>query len=830
LHKREHFKFRTVISAKGRDELIEKLKNPLIVRKGNTQNRNKLIFMFPGQGSQYGGMSHALYENESEYKKILDECIGIANEYLEIDLKEILTSKNDSRIHETQWAQIALFVTSYALAKYLESIGVIANGYLGHSIGEFVAAALSDVFTVREGIQLVIARGRLMQSMQRGSMLSIRGDMSHIEPLIESHECEVSVINSPKDIVASGTQKNIEALKGKLDSNEIFSVILQTSHAFHSESMEEASAQFKDAFENVVLKNPKKKFLSNLTGKWADESVTKPDYWCRQLRNPVQFSQCINTLYAEFGSNLTFIEVGAGKGLGSFVHAYQNEKKSSSEHSSLQTIQLMPSSREFEEGRFNEIGCKKDLLANLWQYGFEHWKKDFKWSEHSKIVYDLPVYQFDSQVCWLKANKAKASTGELSLLPESKWLSTKLWKQCMILDEEETNKPTLKKVFVFERPEYDSSFNLECLGDEVVLRVVLDVNAQNLEKTSDNTIKINPTSEESYKKLLEYIQDSNLEIETILHTASWSYSDNNALEYGFYSIFLIREYLLNDLSPSYFVVLTKGISQISGDDRISALNGAIVGAMRNIMHELLQTQSMVVDIDRLDSNLNSQIAQMFKKREEVFLENIFSLRRNILWIEEIDGVDVPENKANIKEGDTILITGGIGGVGLSIAREISLHHSVNFILISRNKIDESTDYGALKIEILSEIKKNGSSIDLRYLDISDKQKVKNLIESLDTGSIQVNGLIHAAGVLKESSLSFEKVKDAFKGKVIGFENILQFISHHPIRYIASTSSLASIFGDVNRIEYCAANSYLDTASKSNDFIKAKRIAINWPGW
>jgi len=396
--RKEHFKYRSAYCAQSTVELLSKLNADTSYAEANIEGSSKIIFMFPGQGAQYTHMAKVLYDNEQPFRDIVNQCIGIANHYLGIDFLDVIYPIKETssyNINETQWAQLSLFTVEYALAKYLEDLGVKADAYVGHSIGEYVAATLSGVFSLEDAIKVVIARGRLMQSMQSGSMLAINAGESAIKVMVEEHGCEIAVINSLEDIVVSGNDSAIKALKSVLDNMVVPTVSLNTSHAFHSRMMEGASNEFEGIFKNIRLRKPSKHFVSNLTGEIVGEEVTTARYWCEQLRNTVQFAKGIDCLSRQNNHQVSFIEVGTGKGLSSFVNKFKNANN----YQSIQTLQLLPSAKEVKT--YQIIECKEDLMARLWMSGVISKPNGIKLFQHAKLAVGLPTYQFTYQKCWI---------------------------------------------------------------------------------------------------------------------------------------------------------------------------------------------------------------------------------------------------------------------------------------------------------------------------------------------------------------------------------------------------------------------------------------------
>ena len=273
------------------------------------------IFMFPGQGSQHVDMARSLYRDERVFRDAVDRCAEALRGELDRDLRQALYPASDPAaaalvLQQTSITQPALFTIEYALARLWESLGVHPKGMIGHSVGEFVCAALAGVMPVEDALRLVAARGRLMQALPAGAMLSVSlSAEAAAERLRGRAQLAIASDNAPQLCVVAGPKDEVAALQRELEAAEVGCRLLVTSHAFHSSMMDPAVAPFEQLVRSVPLAPPRTPFVSTATGTWiTDEEATDPAYWARHLRATVRFTAGVKTLLAEPGRLL--LEVG----------------------------------------------------------------------------------------------------------------------------------------------------------------------------------------------------------------------------------------------------------------------------------------------------------------------------------------------------------------------------------------------------------------------------------------------------------------------------------------------------------------------------------------
>jgi amino acid adenylation domain-containing protein len=392
---RADFNHRRFVIAGSTSELLTKLNSPPnnTFSKKLTVKAHEIVFMFPGQGSQYINMGLDLYHTESVFKAAVDECVEILKDTAQQDILEVIypTLADETafqRIKNTFYTQPAIFIMEYAMAKLWMSWGIQPTIFTGHSIGEFVAAHFAGVFSLKDALLLVATRGKMVSEVDAGSMLSVRADAKHLETLLLPG-LSIAAINSNKLSVVAGPGKLIEAFATKLEQMEIPGRLLQTSHAFHSAMMDVIVQPFEDVVRSVTLQPLVKPVVSTVTGGWLSEAeATDPSYWAQHLRKTVRFADAIDTLQESDGR--IYLEVGPGNVLATLTRQQLSNK----------TAPVIASFEKNETSLayYSVLGA----LGQLWLNGIQpDWKAFYNGQQRVKL--NLPAYAFDKKRYWLEA-------------------------------------------------------------------------------------------------------------------------------------------------------------------------------------------------------------------------------------------------------------------------------------------------------------------------------------------------------------------------------------------------------------------------------------------
>ena len=196
-------------TAGARDRLLNRT-----LHRGQVGDVPPVVFALPGQGSQRAGMGRALYQEDVGYRAEVDRCADLLHPQLGLDIRSLLHSKDGEdagQIKRTAFAQPALFVVEYALARRLMTSGVEPAAFVDHSIGELVAACLAGVFDLPDALKLVALRGQLMQACAPGSMMAVFLSAADVHPYLERNpKVEIAALNGPELTVLSGLSDDIE--------------------------------------------------------------------------------------------------------------------------------------------------------------------------------------------------------------------------------------------------------------------------------------------------------------------------------------------------------------------------------------------------------------------------------------------------------------------------------------------------------------------------------------------------------------------------------------------------------------------------------------------
>jgi len=412
-----------------------------------SDNSERVVFLFPGQGAQHIGMARGLYEAEPVFAEHFDQCAAGFGDELDIDLRAEIFDGTARNLERTDRTQPALFTVEYALAKSIETYGVRPAAMAGHSIGEYVAATMAGVFDLPTAVKAVSLRARLMHSAPRGVMVAVALSPDAIAEYL-SPDVDLATVNDPGGCVVAGSDENIRKFSERLAEAGVAARRVRTSHAFHSRLMEPVLPEFQGFLSRLTLRAPQIPLLSNVTGTWmSDTEATNAATWARQVRATVRFADEVDALLAD--PQRVLVEVGPG---GTLTASAMRHPRWSTDH---RAVRLM---RHHAQNR-SDADTFLLALGQLWSAGIDVDWTPLRGGARSQLV-SLPGYPFERQRHWVDhkptAGGSDAGPTNEMALPESAGTAEKtraatngsspmeaslqgIWAQCLGVDSVDRN-------------------------------------------------------------------------------------------------------------------------------------------------------------------------------------------------------------------------------------------------------------------------------------------------------------------------------------------------------------------------------------------------------
>ncbi|MEV4602760.1 SDR family NAD(P)-dependent oxidoreductase [Amycolatopsis sp. NPDC049253] len=364
---------------------------------GLARGEATLGFLFSGQGSQRVGMGTELTAKFPVFAEAYAAACEELDRHLPRPIHEVVAGDADA-LAQTGYTQAALFAFEVALFRLVESWGLAPYAVCGHSIGELAAAHCAGVFSLADAAKLVAARGKLMQALPAGgSMVAIEGTADEVAEHDPHGTVDVAAVNGARSVVISGAQDAVLAVAEKFAGRR--TMTLKVSHAFHSRLMDPMLAEFRAVARSITYTEPTLSIISSVTGGEVFTELTDPEYWVRNVRQPVLFADAVRALSAE-GVN-RFLELGPDAPLTAVV------PQSFSDGS----VAVAAQRREVAE----DVALVTALAALHVRGISPDWAAHF--TARGAARADLPTYVFQHQRYWLEVSSDSGDVTSMGLDP-----------------------------------------------------------------------------------------------------------------------------------------------------------------------------------------------------------------------------------------------------------------------------------------------------------------------------------------------------------------------------------------------------------------------------
>jgi acyl transferase domain-containing protein len=861
---RQKFGHRRIAVCQTREDAIsslDTLDSKHVRTSVNESDERPIAFMFSGQGTQYVNMAFGLYQKESKFRETIDFCSDFLKPHLGCDLRHLLFPDENSieaathRLTQTAITQPALFVVEYALAKLWEEWGIRPQAMIGHSIGEYVAACLSGVFSLEEALALVAARGRLIQTLPGGAMMAVAMTEKEVRPFLNG-KLSLAAVNSSSLCVVSGETAAVRTLESELVGRGVGCVHLHTSHAFHSQMMEPIISEFSRQVKQINLKPPQIKFVSNVTGKWITQAeATDPDYWAKHIRQAVRFADGIGELLKDPAAVL--LEVGPGRSLVTLVE--QDTKKSGD--------RVVLSSVRHPKEKVQDDEFLLNILGRLWLEGAQvDWKGFYSNERRYRVA--LPAYPFERQRYWIEpktsilASEKEGNQYHQKNSDISDWFYIPSWKRTGLPQRKLREEKACWLVF---HDDYG-------LGRQLVDRLlsdgqdVISVTAgERYAKSEQKTYAINPQSESDYEYLLKDLGGLNKLVKKIVYLWSFNLTENppkneNSMQgqeqLNFYSLLFLAR-CLGDLQLSDSVeidVISNNMQEVTGNEELNPELSTILGPCKTIPQENPKIVCRSIDFSlnsREEMQKQRVVGNLLYELGEKSSEKVIAYRGPHRWVQVFEPIRLNGISNNVssllKKKGVYLITGGLGGIGLVFAEYFANTLGAKLILIGRSALPnkeswaewlnnhDEQDRVSKKIKQIQLLERLGSEVLVVGADVCDLGQMKEARDLAYKRFGQINGIIHAAGIAGGSiiqRMTMQIARDVLVPKVKGAQVLHTLFANTNIDFVFYCSSINSILGGIGQAAYCSANAFLDAfamaAKNYND--GARVLSISWDTW
>jgi amino acid adenylation domain-containing protein len=822
---------RAIVAAKG-GRAVEALRDAAAAFSEATPDA-RVAFLFPGQGSQYVGMGRGLL-GERAFREAFERCAAAVPE---LDLRATIYPEGDeaaaaARLNETVLTQPALFAVEYALARLLMSWGLRPAALVGHSVGEYVAACLANLFSVEDAMRLVAERGRLMQQAAPGAMLAVPLGERELTPLLDDG-LALAAVNGEALCVAAGPADRIAALARALASRDVATRALETTRAFHSPMMEPAIGPFLEAARRVTYRALELPVASNVSGAWlTDGQACNPSYWARHLRETVRFHDNVGALLA--ADVRVFVEVGPGRALGRALRHALREGRAA--------FSALPRPL---EGASDGDACRRALGA-AWAAGASvDWEAFGVGEPRRRVV--LPSYPFERERFWRSETPtpAPAPGTDEEPKPIAEWLYA----------------PSFRRAAVWRGGSPLPRGDWLVIADEGEIGEAL---ARELEGRGDGVALVRPggafralggrrfearlASADDARQLLGELEGAgglparvvHLGGLTPLRAAPRDEVFESSLRGGFLSVVALARALGARGAEARWWVVGAGAFAVEGSDELRPASALVLGPCRVIPQEYEGMQVRYIDASpgaEADRLVRALLAELTGASEEP----VVALRGRARWLpcyEQLGGLQ--PSAPSLREGGVYVVVGGLGGVGRAVATHFARRVRARLMLVGRRPLPprrggaEGASADAGLFETLEAL---GAEVCYVSADATRVDELRAAIDATAEAFGRLDGVVLAAGSAGRRAFASLAAFDAeaaaaeLRARAGAAQALADATAGRRLDFVAIVSSNAALLGGVGLATYAGAHAFLDAfATDQAQREGAPWTSASWDTW
>ena len=808
----------------------------------------EVVFMFPGGGAQYAGMARDLYETEPVFADWMDQGLAILQPKLDYDVRSIWLPNpgaEDAATERLKTPSVQLpliMIVEYALAQLWMSWGVQPAALIGHSMGENTAACLAGVINFADCIGLVHLRGQLFDTVPAGGMLSVALPAEALKTRL-GDTLDLAAVNAPNLSVATGPQAALDDLESRLKALDIDCQRIPINIAAHSRMLEPILGRFGAYLRSITLNAPQIPILSNRTGvTLTTAQATDPDYWVGHLRNTVHFADGLTELAKDPAR--IYIEVGPGKALSSLA----------GQHDKVTANQVISTLRHVNDTTPDDQYFAA-MLGRVWATGgtFD-WTQIWGTARRNRVP--LPTYAFQRSAYFIQPGSVQVPGNDWLMRTDTlaDWGYKPVWTPqyaaCDVDVSGELSDAEPQTWLIFEDEAgllAPLSARLRKAGHHVSTVRPGDTFA----RTKAGYVIAPERGRESYDLLIRDLAITGHVPTRIVHgwlvTSGETHRPGSSFfhrtqEQGFWSLLFLAQAMTAEAvaTPLHLTILTSDAMQVRTEPLRYPDKATIIGPARVIPHEFPGVTVSVLDLPpktKGDAVLEELLAAPSNGTAALRDGKRFALGSKPMALPEVP--DIP-----LRQNGTYLITGGFGGIGLTIAETLMSRYAANIILIARQALPHADSWAAeckrraptdpvvLRIRAMQRLLAVGNILTIAA-DVSNVEDMRAAMTTATARFGPINGVIHAAGVVDDAPMLTKQpmaIEDVFTPKIHGTQVLDALFPDGALDFMALFSSTSTITAPAGQVDYVAANEYLNAFAKSRSGGKTRVVAINWGLW
>lgn len=859
----EHRAALVVNSKESASELLGALADdrpaPGLVR-GVSSDTPKTAWLFTGQGSQYPGMARELFDTEPVFAETLNRCAAAVADMLEKPLLDVIFDADgpdsEETLRQTTYAQPALFAVEMGLARLWQSWGFEPDVVLGHSVGQYSAACVAGVFRLEDGARLMAERGRLFGSLPSGGrMVAVFTAAERVERLTDEFPMlSVAAYNGANTVLSGPTQDLDQAVAG-LTADGVRCDWLETSHAFHSALLDPILDEFESYADRFNFSRPPQRILvCNRTGAALGRSVKLDgNYWRRHARQPVQFAKSVRTL-ADLGCKV-LLEVGPQPILtAAALRAWPDPATAPRAIASL---------------RRNTADHRQIAEALADAYVLGH-LPDFGAVAGPARKLDLPTYPFQHRQYWFREKRVRPTNQSNAARTETVRLleDGRIEELAALLNGTNGNQQTvdiLEKLAAQHNqqrqtgPIADYRYEIHwekatatvpghqagqastwlLVGDDAEAAQPLadtltarghqhrilglpasDADEEQLEVTLRAAAAADPT--------LRIVHVAALDSDTAPSMRSLLRMQHRILG-GTRRLF--RTAVAAELRRPIWVI-TRRAQRVSDADTVAPDQSCLWGFGRAASLEHPHVWGGLADLAQGTPSEWSRLIDhiVAAPRDSGIGEDQVAVRDDAVYVPRlVRHVGQPSAASlALRAEATYVVTGGLGSIGLEIARYLAAHGARHLVLTGRRL---PSDAAQQRIDAIRA--QHGCEVRVVAADVADAHDVARLLGTVQAELPPIAGIVHAAGengTTPLRNLDDAEVDRVFAGKVWGAWHLSEAAADLQLDFFLSTSSIASVWGSFGQTAYGAANAFLDGLACRLREQGIPGISVNFGPW